>query len=69
MMMKVASDAHGKVTWHSFLEQFDTYADKEDDLEKLQKESFERIAAFGGNANEIDEDTLKSFFKAIGQDA
>merc|ERR1719411_1539393 len=67
MMMKVASDANGKVTWHSFLEQFDTYADKEEDLEKLQKESFTRIAEYGGN-QDIDGDTLKSFFKAIGQE-
>merc|ERR1719461_2272752 len=71
MMMKVAADANGKVTWNSFLAQFDSYADadKEADLEKLQKESFERIASFGGNQNEIDTDTLASFFKAIDMEA
>merc|ERR1719499_726444 len=77
MMMKVASDPNGRVTWNTYLDQYDRPGgDDEDDenedadediLTNLQKESFERVAAFGqGSTKEIDGDTLISFFKAIG---
>merc|ERR1719492_394850 len=72
-MMKVAQDNSGKVTWHTYLDQYDrpggeNEADDDEELiDKLYKESFERVAKFGeGSTKEIDGTTLMEFFKAIG---